>query len=255
MFKPIFTIARYTFREAVRNNLFLLAILGMICFFGLTEFIGELAITESATLQAMLIAGSLRIFAVLTISLFVIVSMVREFNDKGVEFLMSLPVARHNYLFGKLLGFIILALVISVLAGILLMIYSDIGNVIVWSISLFCELGLVVSLSIFCLLTFNNITLAYILVLAFYFLSRSISAIQLISASPIIQSEGAAQEFINSLVNVIAYVLPGLHEFTRSEWLAYGARWEGLVPVIIQSIVYLGLLISASLFDLYRKEL
>ena len=255
MFKSIFTIARFTFYEAVRNHLFILAVIGLICFFGLTEFIGEVAITESRQLQAILIGGGLRIFAVLAVSLFVIASMVREINDKGFEFLLSLPVPRHNYLFGKLLGFLALGLTVSVLIGALLLVYCKAGIVMIWTFSLFCELALVICLSIFCLLTFNNITLAYIIVVAFYFLSRSMSTIQLISGSPILQSGEPSQAFMHFMINAIAYVLPGIHNFTRSSWLAYGVDWNVLVPVLWQSMIYLALLVSASLFDLYREEL
>ena len=255
MFKSIFTIARYTFREAIRNHLFILTVLGLICFFGLTEFIGELAITESQELQATLLGSALRIFAILTVSLFVIVSMVREFNDKGFEYLLSLPIPRHNYLLGKLSGFLLFGLVISISIGILLLIYCKPSIAALWSFSLFCELSLIISLSIFCLFTFNNITLAYAVVMAFYFLSRSIETIQLIGGSPILQNEEISQKFMNFIINMIAYVLPELDTFTQSKWLAYGVEWSELNTVIVQTIIYLVLLISASLFDLYRKEL
>ena len=255
MFKSIFTIARFTFYEAVRNHLFILAVIGLICFFGLTEFVGELAITESRQLQATLIGSGLRVFAVLTVSLFVIASMVREFNDKGFESLLSLPMPRHNYFFGKLAGFLLLGLTVSVLTGGLLLVYCEAHVVMIWTISLFCELALVIAMSVFCLLTFNNITLAYVVVIAFYFLSRTMSAIQLISGSPILQSGEPSQAFMQFMINVIAYVLPDMHGFTQGRWLAYGAEWGVLVPVLGQSAVYLSLLVSAGLFDLYRKEL
>lgn len=255
MFRTIFTIGRYTFYEAVSSHLFVLILLGLICLLGLMEFIGELAITETREVQATLLGSSLRIFAILTVSLFVITSMVREFNDKGFEYLLSLPIPRHNYLFGKLSGFLLLGLILSASTGLLLLIYCSADAVVVWSFSLFCELALVISLSILCLLTFNNITLAYIVVIAFYFLSRTMSTIQLISGSPILESREISQEFINFIINAIAYVLPGLHDFTQSQWLAYGTAWGELNPVISQSLIYLALLIAASLFDLYRKEL
>ena len=255
MFKSIFTIGRYTFYEAVRNHLFILIILGLICFLGLIEFIGELAITGSRELRATLLGSGLRIFSVLTVSLFVIASMVREHNDKGFEFLLSLPMPRHNYLLGKLSGFLLLGLTVAISTGALLLLYCNAGAVLAWSFSLFCELALVISLSIFCLFTFNNITLAYIVVIAFYFLSRSMSTIQLISDSPILQSGNASQQYMHFIINSIAYILPGLQDFTRGRWLAYGVEWSELGPVILQSGIYLALLIAASLFDLYRKEL
>ena len=254
MFDPILTIARYTFYEAVRNRLFLLTAIGLVCLLGLTAFIGDLAITESRQVQAAIVGSSMRIFTVITVALFVITSTVREFNDKGFELLLSLPMPRYTYYFGKFAGFFLLALVITFSTGILLLAYCDISAILMWTASLICELSIIISLSILCLFTFSNITVAFITVTAFYFLSRSIYAIQLISLNPILESRDFSQEFINYMINIIAYILPELHSFTRSEWLLYGPKWGDLVPVFGQTSVYLVLLVAAGLFDLYRKD-
>ena len=55
------TIARYTFKEAVNNHLFLFAILLTLGLFGLAGFIGELAITESLRIQAAITGAMLRL--------------------------------------------------------------------------------------------------------------------------------------------------------------------------------------------------
>ncbi len=115
------TIARYTFVEALRNRLFLLSLIGLVCLFGIAEFAGELAITESRQIQAALVATSTRWFLVITCALFVITSMVREANDKGIELILSLPVSRASYYFGKYCGFLLLAGVVLALSGLLLM--------------------------------------------------------------------------------------------------------------------------------------
>ena len=91
-------------------------------------------------------------------------------------------------------------------------------------------------------------------VISFYFISRSMHTIQLISNSPILESDSFSQEFINYFIDAIAFVLPELHIFTQSSWLAYGVNISDIVPVLVQTIIYLLLLIAAGLFDLYRKN-
>ena len=60
----IMPIAVFTFREAVRNRLFRLTLAGMVCLLGLTEFIGDLAVTERAATQAALVgAGTAALLA------------------------------------------------------------------------------------------------------------------------------------------------------------------------------------------------
>ena len=59
MNRAITTIARFTFYEAMRNRLFLLTLAGLICVLGLTEFVGELAVSEAMQFQAIVIGAGL----------------------------------------------------------------------------------------------------------------------------------------------------------------------------------------------------
>ncbi len=106
-----------------------------------------------------------------------------------------------------------------------------------------------------CLFTLGQITTALSAVVAFYILARSIGTIQLISHSPILGSTELSQQYINRLVDAIAYVIPDLGSFTKTQWLVYQTgSTEDLVVIVIQTIIYIVLLSSAALFDLYRKE-
>jgi Cu-processing system permease protein len=255
MHNSILTIARFTFLESVSNRLFALTFVGLFCVFGLCEFVGELAISETNKIQAILIGAGMRLFAVATIALLVITSMVREFNEKGFDLIASLPLPRYHYYFGKFLGFFLFSLIVAIPTSGLLLIYSPTLTVSLWFLSLVCELAIIISLSLLCLFTFSNVTVAFMVVVLFYILSRSIHAIQLISHSPIMGSYNFSQQFMRFMTDALAYLLPGLHDFTKSEWLAYGVDWQDLRTVIIQSGIYILLLCAAGLFDLYRKNL
>jgi len=253
---PAFTIAVFTLLEARRNRLLWLILALLVAGFGLAEFIGEVAITETRQYQSGFLGSLLRASAVFMISLFVITTMVREFNDKGLELVLSLPVARANYYLGKLLGFSAVALLTAFLCGLCLLLYAPAGQVALWSLSLACELLLITALSLLCLFTFNQVTLALSAVMAFYVLARTIVALQLIGHSPLVDSGTFSQEFINSFIDALAFLLPSLHRFADSGWLIYhtGTATD-LAPVIVQTTVYMGLLAGAGLFDLYRKNL
>lgn len=255
MIRAVLTIARYTFAEAMRNRLFLLTLVGLVCMLGLTEFLGELAVIEADRIQAIVIGAGMRIFAIITVALFVITSVVREFNDKGFDLILSLSLPRAVYYFGKFFGFFMLALIVAISTAVLLLLYSPGLPVLIWLLSLVCELAIIIALSLLCLFTFSNVTVAFVVVIGFYFLSRAMYTIQLISDSPILEFYNFSQQFIRFLTDAIAYLLPGLHEFTRSEWLAYGTDWSDLRTVFLQTFIYLALLSAAGLFDLYRKNL
>ncbi len=249
------TIAYFTLLEALRCRLLLLMLMVVAGLFGLAQFLGELSITETRQAQASVTASLLRVFSICATCLFVISSVQRELDDKGLELILSLPLPRHAYLFGKLTGFAGLSLCVAVLAALPLFLYAPAVAVGCWMLSLFCEQLLLAAFSLLCLLAFANISLAFTSAMAFYLLSRSMEALRLLSAAPVLASDANSQVFMDFLVNALALLLPGLHAFTRSEWLAYGVDADAVGTVLIQTLVYLPVLLSAGLFDLYRKNL
>ena len=249
-------IAGYTFLEATRNRLVWLVLVLVAGCLLLAAFVGSVAITETRQFQSGLAGASLRGCAVFTLALFVITSMVREFADKGFELVLSLPVRRATYLLGKLAGFALLALAISALCALPLLLLAPAGQVLLWGVSLACELLLVTSLSLLCLLTFAHVTTALSAVAAFYLAARSIAAVQLIAHGTLAVQDPLLRAGSRALVDGLAFVLPELHRFTSSRWLVYhDAGLADLVPVLGQTAVYLVLLVTAALFDLYRKNL
>jgi ABC-type transport system involved in multi-copper enzyme maturation permease subunit len=252
---PVITIAKYTFLEAIKNRLFTLGLIGIVCVFALGQFAGELAITETRQIQGSLVGFIMRLVAVFVISLFVITSVVREFNDKTVDMIISLPLSRYIYYLGKLSGFVLLTVIFALLLCLPLLLYSEFTQVVLWALSLMCELFIIIALCLLCLFTFGNITTAFTVVIAFYLLARSISTIQLLSRSPILESTALSQQFMNKTINLIAYVLPDLSAFTRTDWIVYGTGNTGdLGGIVIQTVIYTVLLSGAALFDLYRKN-
>jgi ABC-type transport system involved in multi-copper enzyme maturation permease subunit len=252
----LLTIAKYSIWEAVRDKFLVFILLGVIVFFCVSLFIGELAITEGAQMQSALLASALRLLSVFTMGLFVITSMIREFNDKGFELILSHPVPRSSYYFGKFIGFSVVAFLIALMSACCLYLYVPAGLVLFWSFSLFCELLIIISFSLLSLFSFSSITISFSVVIAFYMLSRSIEAIQLISDSPILISSSMSHQFINSLLDAIAYIIPDLYKFTQTDWLIYAVDIKtDMIVVISQSLIYISLLSCVALFDLYRKEL
>ena len=251
----MFTIARFTLLEAIRCRLLIAMIAVVVAAFGLAQFLGELSITETRQAQASVTASLLRVFSICATCLFVISSVLRELDDKGLELILSLPLPRHAYLFGKLTGFAGFSLCVAVLAALPLFLYAPAVAVGCWMLSLFCEQLLLAAFSLLCLLAFANISLAFTSAMAFYLLSRSMEALCLLSAAPVLVSDANSQVLMNFLVNALALLLPDLHAFTRSEWLVYGVDADAVGTVLIQTLVYLPVLLSAGLFDLYRKNL
>ena len=252
----LLTIAKYSIWEAVQDKFLLFIVTGVLAIFALSFFISELAITESIQTRTAILSSLLRIFLVFTVSLFVISSMLREFNDKGFELLLSQPLPRASYYVGKLSGYTFISFIVCGLAGGCIFIYLPDINTLFWSFSLWCELLIIISLSILCLITLNNVTIAFSIVMGFYILSRAIEAIHLISSSPILAPDSLANKFMAWLIDVISYLVPDLYRFTQTSWLVYKAEYTGELFIIVgQTLIYVLFLSGAAIFDLYKKEL
>jgi ABC-type Na+ efflux pump permease subunit len=255
MLRHILPIARYTLLEAVRNRLLWLALILVVAGLAFTQFLQQVAITESNQIQAALFAALLRLGAVFMLAGFVVTSMVREFNDKVMELILSRPLRRSSYFFGKLAGYAAVALALAVIASLPLALFAPPARVALWGLSLTCELLIVTAFALFCVFTLTQVMSALAAVAGFYLLSRSISALQIMAASPLSETSNLGQKVVDHVVNAIAFLLPGLDRMTQTGWLIYAAPTAAEVThFLAQTAVYMVLLCGAALFDLQRKN-
>ena len=250
------TIARYTLIESLRNRFIPIFIAALVICYGLAGFLSEMAITESREMVISILSFSMRLFSIITISLFVITNISREFNDRILWHIFSLARERYIYYSGKLLAFSALSFLSVIFVALLLLFYVRAEDVLLWSISLFFELMIVTAFSLLCMFTFRQITLAFLAVMGFYLLARNIATFQLISSSPILETNTSSQAFIDTVLNGIAYVLPALNDFAHTSWLVYGEIQMNVLGLnALQCLIYLVILSAAAIFDLYRMEL
>jgi len=249
------TIAAYTLLESLRNRLLWLVLLAAVAAIGLSGFLNELALTEKTEMQLAIMAAFLRMAAVFLIASFVISSMLREAHDKGVELLLALALPRSAYVLGKLAGYIMLATLIAILFGLLTAFLAPVQQSALWTLSLMFECWIVVAFAVLCVISLAQMVPSLCAVAGFYLLARSISILQIIGDQNVGEAT-ASQQIISTMVHGLATVLPHFDAFTRSDWLLYGlGSWHQLALLAGQSVIYLGLLTAATLFDLYRTNI
>ena len=255
MLRHILPIARYTLLEALRNRLLWLALILVAAGLAFTQFLQQVAITESIQIQAALLAAWLRVGAAFMLAAFVVSSMVREFNDKVMELILSRPLERGSYFLGKLAGYAAVALALALIASLPLALFAPAPRVALWGLSLACELLIVTAFSLFCVLSLTQLMSALAAVAGFYVLSRSIGSLQIMAANPLSDEPSRGQQLVNFVTDAIALLLPGLDRMTQTGWLIYAAPTAGeIAAVLTQTFVYVLLLCGAALFDLQRKN-
>ena len=227
MLRHILPIARYTLLEALRNRLLWLALILVAAGLAFTQFLQQVAITESNQIQAALLAAVLRIGAVFMLAGFVVTSMVREFNDKVMELILSRPLRRSSYFFGKLAGYAAVALALALIASLPLALFAPPARVALWGLSLACELLIVTAFALFCVFSLTQVMSALAAVAGFYLLSRSISALQIMAANPLIGSQpGPKGRRLRHRRDRLPAARPGPHDPDRLAdlWRADGGR-------------------------------
>ncbi|HIJ84378.1 MAG: hypothetical protein HW380_3156 [Magnetococcales bacterium] len=254
--RVMMVIAVMTVRENWRNRLpwAVLMVLGAGEILGL--FLGSVAVTETEMVQGAVTGAFLRFGAVFLLSVAVIAGMAREFGDRMVEMILALAIPRAVYHLGKLTGFVLTAIPITVVSGLALIPYAPWDQVVLWSLSLGCELVLMAALGVLLVLTLTHVTLALTGAMAVYLLARSASTLVLVASGPFAQVTPMLGKWTLPILEFISWLLPDLGRFTCSEWLAYHTgRWTDMRTVLLETMVTLFFLCGAGLFDLYRKNL
>ena len=251
----IATIARYTLLEALRTRLAALVLVTLLVLVAASFFIEAISITEGARFQAGFYAASMRIASVFIAAVTVLVSVTREFNDKGLDVLLALDLPRSHYVLGKLAGFLALAVLIAAAAALPLVWLAAPAAALQWGASLAGELAIVMAFALFCVVTFNQLTPAASFVLAFYALGRALTAIRLMSEHPLSGADTFSHQAIQFMVDALALVMPALDAWTQTAWLVnQPAAWLTLLELAGLSLLYVALLAGATMFDFYRKN-
>jgi hypothetical protein len=255
MRKKIATIARYTMLEAMRTRFAAIAVIIIGVALAASFFVGEIAVIESTRFQTAFYAASIRFAAVFVAALYAIASLCREFQEKGLDVTLALNVPRSHYVLGKLAGFLAIGTALAVACAVPLAALAGFEAAAQWAGSLACEIAIVVTLSLFCAITFNTLLPAASLVMAFYVLARALSAIRLMSAHPLSGAEELSHRFMSGAVEALALIVPALDRWTQTSWLVDGpAAWGAIAMLATQSVVFVAVLAAAAMFDMHRKN-
>ena len=256
--RKILAIARFTLLEAARSRLSWL-VLGSIAVLVLASLlVRELAITDSQRLQLSFLASALRLTSALLTAAYIISSLQREFNDKVPTLLLALDLPRSHFVLGKALGLSLTALLIALACAAPLAALAPAAAWWPWTVSLLLETAIVAAVSLFCGISLRSVTAGLLLTFGFYVLAKSLAAIQLISHASL-NAATLSQSYMTGLLDTLALLLPRLDQFALTPWLVNGLvdgiESTGLAGLALQALIFVALVTSAAMFDLYRKNL
>lgn len=247
------SIMRFTWLEMSRLRVWRFAVLTILIGCAVAEFGAALAVTESAAHRTAFYAAGMRLGAVFVVALIVCVSVLREFDDKGVEAVLSRPVSRADWYWGRFFGYATVAIGFAVLVCVPL-IPQQAFAVLPWGGSLALELVLVTAATLAFTITVRQVPAALSAVAGFYLLARGIAGFGLMANGPTVDATSASARMIAGTVEILAHVLPSLDRYTQTAWFTAPPTAGEFGFLVVQTIVYAALLGAVGLFDFHRRN-
>jgi len=245
---------RFTWLELSRARVWRLALALVVLGCIAAEFGASLAVTESGAHRIAFYAAGMRLVAVFVMALLVAASVLREFDDKAVEAILSRPVSRGDWYLGRFGGYAGIAFVFAFVVAIPLLVQVP-AAASLWAYALALELIIVTAATLAMIITVRQLPVALCAVAGFYLLSRGIAGFALMSTGPTVDPGAVSTHVIAWIIDALAHVLPAFDRYTSTVWLI-----DALPPVTeiifisLQSVVYVVLLVAVGLFDLHRRN-
>ncbi len=232
--KNIFTIAKNTFKESIRDKIFytigfFAVIFAVILFFISTASLGE----ESHVLRSLGLGG-VYVFGIILTILLSSSLLSKEFEKKTIYFIFSRPVTSVEMIFGKFLGlFFTLTCAITLFSGVyFLMVYLganvfDASALLAFILQL-CEMSIFVALTIF-FSSFARPSLSVVATVTLLYLGHSSTLLY----ETAVQMEST---FLQTFFRGFFYIVPDLEKFNIRNSVIYNLPLSG--PEIYSAISY-----------------
>ena len=250
------SLFRYLMLGIMSRRLFvmiaILALVAVLC----GSFVGELAIINSDAIVSAFIADFLRYSLGLLALLMIASAVAEDYESRQFERLLTMPLARWQYIAAQTLVIACLCLVLILPVAILLPFYSDLGLGLYWAASLWLELFLLGILGLLAILSLEKVPQAVLFTLAVYLLAKLSGLIVLMLDESVRLSEGSAiSRVVEFIFGAMLYVFPGSDTFAQND--AFFERLDLMAALgsqLSSVTIYSLFLLAACLVDFYRKE-
>jgi ABC-type transport system involved in multi-copper enzyme maturation permease subunit len=267
-------LVKFVLTAALRDKLLITLLTMVVCGGALSVFLGGAAITEKESFSLVFGAAGLRFVSVIGIVLFCCFYIRRCFETKEVEFLLSRPISRLNFLFSHAAAFMILSMLLAVVvSGVVFFLGKPSpGGLAAWGISIGVENTIMAVAALFFSMVLSSAAGSALATLGLYALSRLVGTLLGIAALP---PEKPAYAVLNNIMDLVSVVVPRLDMMGQTSWLVYGVEGSGGVGYLersgayahmmmahlgivgflsMQGVLFISLLLAAAAFDFLRRQ-
>lgn len=276
----MFTNIKYILITALRDWLFLGLILAIIAAAYVSGVMGSTAMVEMEQMTLSYSAASSRLIVMIGLIVFICFHVRNAFDTKEIDVILSRPISRPNLVLSYFLGFSLVALLvviptIGIVSFMGLHKVEEVGwqwthntnGLIAWSVSLFLESLFVVGLALFASLMLKSAVASVMVSMGLYTLSRMMGFFVVTSKSGLLFRDHEINLAAKYIMGFVSIFVPRLDFFAKSDWIVYGIKESATELVVfgvehiheaylflIQSAVFIPLLLAAAILDFRRKQ-
>lgn len=253
----MFSNIRYVLLTATRDRLFIGLLVGILAAAYISSILGSTAMLEPEQMSIAFTAASARVIIMIGIIVFIGFHMRNAFDAREIDVLLSRPISRTTLVISYWVGFAAVAACLVLPTIVLVGLIGTLNKTgfWLWSVSLLLESWLVVSVALFASLTIKSGVGTVLASLAIYTLSRMMGFFLATTNAGNSFKEHSINVGAQWMMDAISLVVPRLDFFAKSNWLIYGARsYEDATVVLLQSVVFIPLLVVACVIDFKRKQ-
>lgn len=246
-------LVKYVLKAAIRDRLIISMLVVLAVCSCLSIFLGSAATIEKDQFTLVFAAGGIRIVSVFGLVLFSIFFVRRSFDSKDIEFLLSRPVGRIQFILSYAFALSIIAIIMTVMVGIALISVAPhlfgIGHLL-WILSVGVESIIMINTALFFSMYISSAATASMAAFGFYVLGRMMG--QLLG---IVDSDIANSEILAFVLQLVSVVTPRLDLIGQTSWLLYGpGDGYGFIFATLQGVVFLILILSATILDFLKRQ-
>ncbi len=253
----MFTNIRYILLTALRDLLFTGLLIGVVIATWLSHVLGSMAIVETREMALSFAGGSSRIILVLGLVVFVCFHIRQAFESRELDVFLSRPISRASLVVSYWLGFAYVALLLVLPTMVLIMALGTISKpgFFAWSLTLLLENWLMTAVALFAAFTLRSATSAVLVSFGVYALSRMMAFFIVTSQAGFTLGNAYIKLALTYILKVVSVIVPRLDLFGKTEWMVYGVTHpHELTLVVVQSLIFIPLLLTATAIDFSKKE-
>jgi ABC-type transport system involved in multi-copper enzyme maturation permease subunit len=247
---------RYLMLGIISRRLFALLAILLLAAVLAGGFIHELTIINGDAIVSAFIADFLRYCLALLALLTVASAVAEDYESRQFERLLTMPLARWQYIAAQALAIACLCLVLVLPVLLLVSFYSGLALGVYWASALWLELMLISLLGLLAILSLEKVPLAVFFSLAIYLLAKLSGLVTLMLAESLRLSDGSASSrALEMIFGAILYVIPDNGSFAQNDVFFESADLLATFGDQLLSVsIYALFLLAVSLVDFYRKE-